>query len=59
MQTHSGYITIKEAASTLKVDQSTVRRWIRQGILRGIRIGSTTLRVDLSSLRFESIGAAA
>jgi len=55
----SEYTTVKEAAAIFKVNQSTVRRWISSGVLRAVRIGKTTLRVDLSSLRYETIGAAA
>lgn len=55
----SSWKTVNEAAELLKVNPSTVRRWISQDILTAVRIGKTTLRVDLSSLRFETLGAAA
>ena len=55
----TAYVTVKEAAEILRVDQSTCRRYIAQGILAAIRIGRTTLRVDMSSLKFEPIGGAA
>ena len=52
-------MTVREAASALRVNPSTVRRWISDGTLTGIRIGKATLRLDLSTLKYESIGAAA
>lgn len=55
----ANWATVNEVAETLKVNPSTVRRWIAQGLLTAVRIGKTTLRVDLSSLRYETIGAAA
>jgi len=55
----AGWMTINEAATILKVNPSTCRRWVSQGILKAVRIGKTTLRVDLTSLRYETIGAAA
>lgn len=53
------WATINEAAEIFRVNPSTCRRWAAQGILRAVRIGKTTLRVDLSSVRYELIGAAA
>ena len=53
------YTTVKEAPETFQVDPSTVRRWIAQGILSAIRIGKTTLRIDLTSLKAEPLGFAA
>jgi excisionase family DNA binding protein len=50
--------TVAEVAERLKVDPSTVRRWISSGVLKAVRIGGTTLRVDLASLTFEPIGGA-
>jgi excisionase family DNA binding protein len=50
---------VKEAAAVWKVDPSTVRRWIGSGVVSAIRIGKTTLRVDMASLRYETIGALA
>ncbi|WP_407665156.1 helix-turn-helix domain-containing protein [Microcella humidisoli] len=56
---YSTWKTVNETAELLKVNPSTVRRWVSQGVLTAVRIGKTTLRVDLSSLRYETIGAAA
>lgn len=53
------WMTVGEVADLLKVNPSTVRRWIAQGVLKAVRIGKTTLRVDLSSLQYETIGVAA
>jgi excisionase family DNA binding protein len=47
--------TVKDAAEAFKVDPSTIRRWISQGVLSAVRIGKTTLRVDLSSLQVQPI----
>lgn len=54
-----GYATVKEAAEVFKVDPSTVRRWVAQGVLGAVRIGKTTLRVDLTSVRAVPVGLAA
>ena len=32
-------LTVEEAADLLRVDKTTVRRWLRQDKLKGIRIG--------------------
>lgn len=53
------YQTVRWAAEQLKVDQSTIRRWVAQGILRAVRIGPTTLRVDINSLKTSPVGLAA
>jgi excisionase family DNA binding protein len=57
--TPASWATVNEAAEILRVNPSTVRRWVAQNILTAARIGKTTLRIDLSSLRYETIGAAA
>lgn len=57
--TERTYVTVKKAAETYQVNPSTIRRWISQEVLSAIRIGKTTLRVDLSSLKFRTIGGAA
>lgn len=51
--------TVNDVAEALKVNPSTVRRWISQGILSAVRIGKTTLRVDMTSLKMHSVGLAA
>lgn len=54
------FVSVDHAADLLDVHPSTIRRWVSQGILRGVRIGKTTIRVDFSSLKIEAIvGAAA
>ena len=55
----ASFATVKETADLFGVDPSTVRRWIAAGVLSAVRIGKTTLRVDPTSLKYESIGAAA
>ena len=42
-------LTLEEAAQQLKTSTWTVRRWIREGKLRGVRIGGT-YRVDPADL---------
>lgn len=46
-------LTVPEVAARLKVSEETVRRWLRDGHLRGRRIGSTRAgwRVLESELR--------
>jgi len=33
------YLTVEETARRLKVDAETVRRWLRDGALRGLKFG--------------------
>lgn len=33
------YLTVEETARRLKVDEETVRRWLREGTLRGLKFG--------------------
>jgi len=33
------YLTVEETARRLKVDEETVRRWLREGTLRGLEFG--------------------
>lgn len=33
------YLTVEETARLLKVDPETVRRWLREGALRGLKFG--------------------
>jgi excisionase family DNA binding protein len=35
------YLTVNEAAARLKVTAETVRVWLRQGKLKGTRLGGT------------------
>jgi excisionase family DNA binding protein len=47
------YVTVAEAATLLRVATSTVRRWIREGVVPAYRIGRRRValkRDDLSSL---------
>jgi excisionase family DNA binding protein len=37
------HVTIGHAADMLLVNRTTVRRWIKEGKLRGERLGTTTL----------------
>jgi excisionase family DNA binding protein len=33
------YWTVEEIAENLKVDQETVRRWLQDGKLKGVKVG--------------------
>lgn len=44
------YATISEAADRIRVNQRTVRDWIRAGRLTGYRFSSQIIRVDLNEL---------
>jgi excisionase family DNA binding protein len=33
------YMTVEEIAATLRLDESTIRRWCRTGILPAIQVG--------------------
>jgi excisionase family DNA binding protein len=37
------YVSINQAASILWVDRSSIRRWLKQGRLRGETVGNVTL----------------
>jgi excisionase family DNA binding protein len=50
--------TVKETAHHFRINDSTVYRWLSQGILGGYRIGGS-VRVDLDSVVARPIGAAA
>ena len=43
------WLTIQEVMSLLKISDETVYRWIRKGVLRGVKFGSLW-RVDAESL---------
>jgi excisionase family DNA binding protein len=45
-------LTVTDVANRLKVPASTVRRWLREGRLRGVLLGGTKLgyRVRVSDL---------
>jgi excisionase family DNA binding protein len=45
-------VTVAEAAALLRVDRSTIRRWIREGSLPALRVGHRQVRIrrgDLSA----------
>lgn len=44
------FVTIQEAADLLRVSSSTIRRAIRSGRLRAVRLQARTVRVDLASI---------
>lgn len=51
--TQSELLTIAEAAELVKVDPSTIRRWIKSGRLHALRPGPRTVRVRRSELDVE------
>ena len=54
-------LTVAEAAQRLRVSQETIRRWLRDGQLHGVRIGSTRVgwRIPESEVRRLLSGGAA
>lgn len=53
-------LTITEVSDRLKVTEPTVRQWLRDGRLTGVRIGIRTWRVrpeDLNAFLNDRIGA--
>jgi excisionase family DNA binding protein len=49
-QVDTEFLTIAETAALLKVDRSTVRRWIDQGTLPAYRVGQRAVRVRRDDL---------
>jgi excisionase family DNA binding protein len=43
-------LTIEQVASELQLHPDTIRRYIREGKLKGVRISSTVVRVKRSEL---------
>jgi excisionase family DNA binding protein len=43
-------LTVPEAAQRLKVNAETVRRWLREGVLTGVKLGKRQWRVRTSDL---------
>lgn len=50
--TEESYLTVAEVASTLKLNQQTVRNWIDQGLLPALRVGR---RVRIKKSDFDRI----
>lgn len=44
------WVTMQDAADIMKVDTSTIRRWIARGDIRARRFGPRLIRVDRSTL---------
>jgi hypothetical protein len=44
-------VSVRRTADTLDRSPSTVRRWIKEGKLRGIHLGPRTLNVATDSIR--------
>lgn len=45
------YLTMKQAAETANVSESTIRRYISSGAIPGYRMGARLLRVDAEELQ--------
>jgi len=43
-------LTVEEVAKRLKVDEETIRRWLRVGNLKGIKISETAWRIKDTEL---------
>jgi excisionase family DNA binding protein len=54
----SEYLTPEEIAVKLKVHEDTIRRWLRTGELRGIKIGKRQWRVRKDDLEAYLAGQA-
>lgn len=52
------YYKVREAAELLGVSPLTVYRWLRDGTLRGVRIGPKLLRVPRSEIERMAQGQA-
>jgi acetyl-CoA synthetase len=50
------YLTVEELAETLRVDVGTVRRWLRTGTLRGLKL-DRVWRIPQTELRAHLMGA--
>ena len=48
--TESPYLTVAEVADQLRVDQETVRRWLRDRKLRGTNLGRAGWRITQAEL---------
>lgn len=48
--TNPTYYKVREAAALLGVSPLTVYRWLRDGTLRGVRIGPKLLRIPRSEI---------
>jgi excisionase family DNA binding protein len=46
------YMTIKEVAQLMRVTPRTVKRWIRAGVLKPVRLGGT-VRIKRSHLHLQ------
>lgn len=44
------HVSVAAAAARLSVHDSTVRRWLAEGLLRGTRIGLRLWRVEVASI---------
>ncbi len=45
------YYTVAEVARLLRIKEDTVRSWLRNGQLRGIKVGKRVWRISSASLQ--------
>lgn len=50
--------SVKEVAADLGISEGTVRRWLAQGRISGVRIGPKLIRLDLDQVKQELYGTA-
>ncbi len=52
------YITVEQLATRGNLPQSTIRQWLREGKLRGFKVGRhVRIRVEDAEALFKEIGA--
>jgi len=52
------YITVQDLADRASLPQSSIRQWIREGKLRGFKVGrNVRIRVEDAEALFKEIGA--
>ena len=44
------WLTLRDTAERLQISEKSVRRWIADGRLKGVRIGPRMIRVDAASV---------
>ncbi|MCV7142755.1 helix-turn-helix domain-containing protein [Mycolicibacterium fortuitum] len=50
--------SVKDVAADLGISEGTVRRWLAQGRISGVRIGPKLIRLDLDQVKHELYGTA-
>jgi excisionase family DNA binding protein len=50
MSTEKQFLTVREAADILLVTESTIRKWLREGTLRGQNLGGRAWRIPSEAI---------